>query len=362
MKNLILAAAGVLLIVAFSCSNEGGGFFAKFLKGGGSAVPVTVESVVLEERTPDISVPAVLETADSIEVASPEEAVIEQVLVTDGALVNADDALVKLSEQDVQFRLSKLRSDLKDAKATLEKNTYLFKNRDRLYEEGKIDRGQYDNLEAEVQSNEAAAEKIQQSVTKMEERAGPNTITSPISGVVGKISVAAGSQVTAGRMLMTVSKSDPIYASFKLSSANAKSVRAGMVVKVRLLDLGGEDALARIMNVGTELDPADNTFGVRAAISNPAGHLKAGMRAEVVFTSSDRQRIFIISEDALIRERRAYFVFTVVKGVAHKVQVIPNETVGSRVEIQRGLNEDDIVVVKGHNNLAEGTVVDIWGR
>ena len=43
-------------------------------------------------------------------------------------------------------------------------------------------------------------------------------------------------------------------------------------------------------------------------------------------------------------------------------RVIPSETVGTQVEIVRGLKDDDLVVVRGQEKLAEGTVVDFGKR
>lgn len=348
-------------IIASGCTSEGGGFFARLLKGGGSAVPVTVESVVVQERSQELRIPAVFESSETTDVALPEDVAIERFLVKEGDTVNSGDPILRISEQEISFRQARVRTDIRDAKATLDKNTYLYKNRDRLLEEGRLDRNQYDSLEAEIVANEAAVEKLQQELTRLEERSANVTITSPASGQVSKIHALSGTTVLAARPIMTLTRSDPVMAVFRLPSQNSAVVRAGQSVRVRIVDLGGETIVGRITQVGTELD-RDGTFGVRAALPNPAGRLKVGMKAEVGFTSPDKQRFFLIPEEALIKERHAYFVFTVAKGVAHKVQVIPNETIGSRVEIARGLTEEDLVVVKGNDKLTEGTVVDIWGK
>lgn len=362
-KNLILVGIGVTFLIIYSCSNENGGFFAKLFRGsGGSAVPVTVESVVAQEKAQDLRIPAVIEPSESVDVTQPEDIVIERVNVAEGDRVNVGDPLFKISEQEQAAKIAKRKLELKDAQTQLEKNSYIMKNRDRLLEEGRIDRTQYDNIETEVRTNETSVEKIQTELSKSEERAGNSVVTSPAAGVVGKIMGGMGTTITAGKPVLSITKVDPVIVSFRLPSVNAGAIKPGASVQVRFSEFGGESQIVKISAVGAELDPKDETFSAKVTLSNPNMRFKVGMRPEVSFTSHEKQRIFIISEEALIKERRGYFVFVVLKGVAHKVQVIPNETRGNRIEILRGLGDEDIVVVKGHDKLTEGTVVDIWGR
>ena len=350
------------VIVASGCADEDRGFLDRVLKGGGSAVPVTVANVVVRERASKIDAPAELTPSDTAEISLPDEVTIERMLVSDGEMVEAGDRLFRISEEDLSTQLAILRADLREAQANLEKNTYFLRNRDRLLDEGRIDRNQYDNLDAEVEANEASVEKTQLQIGQMEDRLANLTITSPVSGAVSGIAASSGLTVPAGRAIMSIVSVNPMIATFKLAAHEATTVKPGMQVGVRLTDVSGERSVGKITSVGTRLDPKTDTFEVKASIPNPTGFLKAGMRADVEFTSSRKQRLYLIPEDALIRERRRYFVFTVIKGVAHKIQVIPSEVRGNRVEIARGLREDDLVVVKGHDKLTEGTVVDIWGR
>lgn len=361
MKRNLLTVSFFALFLIQGCSNEGGGLLDRFLKGTSSAIPVTVESVTAIERSQNLKVPAELEV-ETVDVSLSEDTIVEKVFSNEGETVTAGDPLFKISEQEISIKLAKLRNDLKDEQATLDKNNYLLRNRDRLLEEGKIDRSQYDGFDNEVQLNEATIEKKQAEISRLEERLANPIVTTPITGIVSKINAAPGISVPANRTIMTITRADPITLSFKLQSLNASAVKPGMIVKAKILDFLGEPIPARIVSVGTELDPGDSSFSVKAQIANPGIRLKAGMKAEVEFPTQEKQRFLVIPEEALIKEQRAFFVFLVVNGVAHKIQVIPNESIGNRIEISRGLKEGDIVVVKGNDKLNEGTVVDIWGR
>jgi membrane fusion protein, multidrug efflux system len=361
VKTFIGIVIGLAILVAFSCSNEGDGFLARILKGGAGGVPVTVESVVSQERQRELAIPATIELSESVEVAAPEDIVVERVLVTEGQAVAAGTELVRLSEGDVTSKLARQRADLKDAQARYDRDAYFAKNKDRLLSEGRIDQTQYDNIDSELEKDDAALEKARQDVAKLEERQASPAVTSPIAGIVQKINAAPGLMAQAGRPIATIGKSDSMTIAFRLPAAYASVARAGQTVKVNFPDLG-ESASARILSVGTEVDPSDNGFPIKASLANPGARFKSGLHAQVQVPTAEKQRVYVIPEEALLRERGAVFVYTVDKKVAHKVQVIPSETIGTQVEIVRGLKDDDLVVVRGQEKLAEGTVVDFGKR
>lgn len=362
MKATILMIIGVALLIVFSCSNESGGLLDRLLKGSGGGKPVTVESVVIEERSSETKIPATLEAPATRDVTLPEEVTIERLAVAVGDSVSVGDPLARISEQDLTSRLARRRTELKEAQATLDKNKYFLANRDRLLDEKRLDLTQYENLGSEITSNEATIEKLKSEISKLEELSTATTVASPFAGIVSEVNASAGMKVPAGKSLMSIIKPDPITASMRLPPASATTVRIGSTFTVRFPQLDGKTAIARVTSVGTELDTKDNTFEIKATIPNPAQLYKAGMKAEVSIPSADKRLLFIIPEEALIRERDAFFVFTVDKGRARKIQIIPSETVGTRVGIIRGLKEGDIVVVKGQERLAEGTIVDIRRR
>ncbi len=361
LRTAIGIIIGAVILVIFSCSNEGEGFLANLLKGDGGGVPVTVESVMVEERQGKLIVPAKVEPAETTEVSLPDDVVVESVLVTEGQSVPAGYELIRLSEADFAAKLAKMRADARDAQANLERDSYFARNKDRLLAEGRIDQTQYDNIDAEVEKGEAELERMRLDLSRMEERAASTSVTSPVAGVVSRIDTAPGLATPAGKPIVTIANSDRLVLSFRLPAAYSTVARAGQTVKVRFPDTG-DGADARVTSVGTQVDGRDNAFDVKASVPNPGMRFKAGMRAEVSVPTSERRRVFIVPEEALIRERGAVFVFTVDRRTARKIQVLPSDSKGSRVEITRGLKEDDIVVVRGNDKISDGTVVDIWKR
>ncbi|MFH1830081.1 MAG: efflux RND transporter periplasmic adaptor subunit [Pseudomonadota bacterium] len=362
MKRAILISLACAVLIAFSCSNEKGGIISNLLKGEESGVPVTVESVVMRENVQKIAIPATIGPAESADVSVPEEAIVDRFLVSEGDSVAAGDAVAKLSEDEMNLRIVRLRADLRDAQSKLEKDSYLLRNRDRLLEEERIDQERYDKLESEVEADEGEIEKLNQDIARLEAALGDATLKSPVSGVVTKQYISAGAVAPAKSPILTISKVDPAIVEFQLTADMSTMVHPGLPVRVRFPTLDGRRAEGSITAVDSTLDSESSKFTVRASIPNALGVYKAGMRANVEFEGPTKQQVFVIPEAALVREGRSFFVFTVVNGAARRVQVLPKQTNGNYIEITRGLKEADMVVVRGHDKIKEGTKVDIWGR
>lgn len=362
MKKIRFELIAVLALFLISCTQGQRKWMKGFFKGGGSAVPVAVENVIVQEKSVGIVVPATLVPSEKIEVKLPNEVLVERVMVNNGSVVKDGEALCRLSTEESNLRLASLRAELTELQSNLEKNMYFLRNRDRLLDEGRINQDQYDNLETEVDENESRIEKTRAQIAELEAKTGEVNVTSPMAGIVQARMVSPGIVVPAGKPLFIIIKTNPIAAEFTLAPYEAKSVKAGMPVTIRFRDLPGEKVTAKISSVGSKIDPQTSRFFVRVLLPNPTGVYKTGMVAQAEFESAEKQRFYSISESAVIKDKRRHYVFTVHMGKAHRVPIRVRDIKNGRAEVIEGLMEGDIVVVRGNEELEEGAVVDIWGR
>src|SRR3989338_3093602 len=364
IKAFVLFMAFSLLV---GCSNDEeapkhkSGFLDKLFKSSNRAVPVTVANALLRERALDLAVPAKLSPSETVEIKLPFEASIEQVFITSGDTIAVNTALVRLAEEELQLKLTQLRTELKDADNELQKNRYLHRNRDRLLEEGSINQHHYETLETQVERNEAAVEQKRSDIQSLQSRLTQLTITSPTSGVITEINVASGLTIPTNTTLMKISKVDPMIVEFELAGHEATAIQSGQKITVRFAELPTELIEANVISIGAVLEQG-STFPVKAVFANPTALFKVGMQAEVKFTGVKRQRYFLVPNNAILIDQRQHYVFVVVQGAAHRTRIIPKQTQDGFTEVVEGLREDDLIIVKGHEKLEEGTTVDIWGR
>ncbi|MBI4212419.1 MAG: efflux RND transporter periplasmic adaptor subunit, partial [Deltaproteobacteria bacterium] len=337
------------------------GFIKGLFQGRGKPVPVTVTNAIVQERTVNLTIPAKLVPSDKIDVRVPFDGRVERIFVNVGDAVTVGQPLLKLSDDAVAMRVAQRRIELKDAQTNQEKNTYFLNNRDRLLEEGRLEESDANRLESEIRANETAIEKLRQEVQELEAQREKTTIASPVDGVIAERNATMGLPITTATVAFIIARIDPLGLEFTLPPQELAGVRMNQNLRCRIKNLPGQMFSANMVSIGSAPN-VDGTYPLRASINNSLFTLKPGMEAEVELNSAQKQRFFVIPAEAVTSERRQYSVFIINRGVAHRVRIVPREKRGNIIEVMDGLRDDDLIVVKGHENLEEGTAVDIWGR
>ena len=347
----------IFLLFFISCSRGGPGL----LCGDGKAW-VSVDKVAAEEKQPTIALPAVLEPSEKVEIQFPFDVKIERVLANLGDTARNGDLLFTLNDQDFNLKLAQLKAQKLEQEALLDKNNYFLRNRDRLLEEGKIDKSLYDSLEAEVRSLEAQLNRIKADMGILENQAHNLNITSPISGMVTVKNIVPGASVSARQVLMTLVKNDPILVSFNMPAADAAAITKGMNIAAQVEDFPGKSFNATVVFISPELDGASRNFNVKAAMANPLLTLKGGMSAQAVFVSPNKTKILAVPAKSVLSEMGKEYVYVVRQNRAWRVRVYTRQSAENpdKLEIMEGLNPDDMVVTEGQEKLKEGAEVNLW--
>lgn len=338
------------------------GLLDKFFKSEAAHIPVTVANPEMREANNAPTVPAMLRSNESSDIKSPGNVRIDQVLVNEGDSVEANAVLARYSEEDLQLKLAQLRTQLKQAEAVLEKNSYFERNREEMFQDGRMDRTQYDNIETTVEANQAEVDRLRETIEHADERGDQGSITSPFAGIVQSKLAQTGGNYLNDAILFTLTKTDPLTVEFELPAQHLSLFQTGQALNIVFSDLSGERAQATVSSIGGTVNPSTNTFTVKANLTNTGNTYKPGMRAAVELPIIQRQLSFFIPTDAIITDRGQHFVYTVIDGVAHQAIITPKSTLGTLTEVSSGLREDDLIVTKGQEQLAEGTKVDIWGK
>lgn len=328
---------------------------------GSSTASVIVEPVKVQESSPEVTVPGILIPRDKVEVKMPRTARLAEVFANKGDLIKEGTVLARLSEEDVNLKLTQLRATKKEAEVSVEKNQYLMKNRDRMLEEGKIDKTQYDGMAIEAASAESTLESRNAELAGAEYNAAHLQVISPISGVITEKYASPMQTASEDQVLFVIVNIDPILVSFPLTADESTGVSLGMPINVKVEDIE-RDYKGTISYTAPIVNQPGMTFDVWASISNPEGILKSGMSATAQFTSTNIHKVIVVPRSALISRDRDRFIFTVSNGIAHKTKVSVRNMTANIAEISKGLAENDLIVVKGVQNLQDGAPVEMWRR
>jgi membrane fusion protein (multidrug efflux system) len=112
----------------------------------------------------------------------------------------------------------------------------------------------------------------------------------------------------------------------------------------------------KVASIATRVDPVSRSIMVRALLDNRDHRLKPGMFMTVRLKRA-AVRSLLIPEQALMPEGDLQFVFVLYGDVARKVAVELGRRRPGQVEVAKGLNPGDVVVVEGGERLRDGMSV-----
>jgi len=196
-------------------------------------------------------------------------------------------------------------------------------------------------------------------------------IKAEIGGRVGRTNLEVGSRVTgSGDLLTTIDRIDPVYVSFRPSSAqlldwqrHASSralTRPGSALEVRAILPDGSmlPRAGRLDFIAPSLDAATGTQEFRAVFQNPDHLLMPGQFIQVRLLGFTRDSAIAVPQRAVQTGLGRQFVYVV--GAGDTVQardVVPGPWSGDQWIITGGLNPGDRVVVDGVQKVVPGRPV-----
>lgn len=176
-------------------------------------------------------------------------------------------------------------------------------------------------------------------------------VTSPIGGYLKQIFVNNGVFVEAGQQLMTVSQNTTMILTADVSqkylpclgSVKSATIRIANESKVYTLEeLGG-----RVLSYGKSANPDNYLIPVNLQISNN-GRFTAGSFAEVWLRSITDLQALTVPESAIMEEQGIRFVYVQkTPELFEKREVTTGNSDGIRVEIIRGIADNERIVTKG---------------
>ena len=288
--------------------------------------------------------------------------------------------------QSAQANLVSAQAKANSAKLEYESNKNLFdkkivssytlENSLNTYKQAQAAVGQakatVEQARATVEQAKASVSQAQTGVSSARVNLGLCTITSPVSGIVGEISVRAGDQVTPMSQLTIVSGIQQMEAWFSIpESILEEGVQAGATSSDKNQYIAALPDVTFTMKNGTEyphkgrissmtgvVDAATGSLACKATFPNPDGHLYSGIQGTVVLPIKHND-VMVIPQNAVVRLQDKSLVYKVkADSTATAVKVVTTDAGnGKDFIVIEGLKVGDRIVTVGANNLQEGQKV-----
>ena len=219
-----------------------------------------------------------------------------------------------------------------------------------LYEQGGVAQSDYEAAELNCKVSKSTYDNLLE-----------NTILrSPISGVVSARNYDRGDMYAMAAPIFTVQQIVPVKLLVGISEADYTKVRKGDVVTLTVDALPGKTFSGTIKRLYPTIDPATHTVNIEVQVPNQSRELRPGMYAKVEVNFGHSTNI-VVPDAAVVRLQGSgqRNVFVVEDGVAVQREVTLGRHFDGQYEILSGLQEGELVVVKGGSTLRNGSQVEI---
>lgn len=210
----------------------------------------------------------------------------------------------------------------------------------------------------DIAAVQAQFDQAYQQVNLAQKRLDDATITSPINGIVVNRNLNLNDYATSGsgnNPILTIVKMDVVKVVFTIPEADLSNVAVGTPVSIstRQHHISGKTNF-----VSPIVKPETRTVKIKAEIPNPEYRLKPGMFVEVNIDASTTDDLLLLPRDAVLNiQDRVGHVFIVTDGKARQQTVKVGLVWGEKISILEGVIDSTPVIVRGHQQLADGAEI-----
>ncbi|HZD32918.1 MAG TPA: efflux RND transporter periplasmic adaptor subunit, partial [Candidatus Angelobacter sp.] len=274
--------------------------------------------------------------------------------------------------------------DLKAAKENYDAEQKVYDNRSKLYQEGALPRRDYDQAavaliqaksQYELASMHMAA--LQSAGKKQQLKSAEGQLTSakgkyegasaqlaysevrsPISGVVTDRPAYPGETPAPGTPLLTVMDTSSVIAKAHIPQDQAALLKPGDAATMK--GPGEAEVTGKVALVSPALDANSTTVEVWVEAPNADGRLRPGSSVTVEMVARTVNDAIAVPASAVLKTPEGASAVMVIKnGKAELTEVETGVRDGDRVQIVKGLNGGETVIVRGSYGLPDKTKVRV---
>lgn len=292
----------------------------------------------------------------------------------EGSDVRAGQPLFQIDAAPYQAQAASAQAALAQAQANLGQAAALAQRYKPLVEANAVSKQDYANAVAAEKAAEAQVAAAKAQVQTAQINLGYATVTSPISGRIGRALVTEGALVGQGEAtpLATVQQINPMYVNFTQSSTEVIQLRRALAAGRLQRAAGQESAQVKIvLEDGTEypqrgrllfsdltVDPTSGQVTLRAEVPNANGLLLPGMYVRVRLEQAKIGNAILLPQQAVTRSGQGDTVMVVDKeGKVAPRPVKVGTQQGSNWVIEGGLKPGEQVIVEGFQKIRPGAPV-----
>jgi RND family efflux transporter MFP subunit len=390
--TLLLALAVATTLAG--CSEQANGS-----EGGATrerpARSIDTERVRREDVKRTLNITGTLAAENEVTVSSQAEGVVSRILADLGDRVTANQVLVELDREKLQYNLDQQKAalarslarygasepgrlppidqtpDVKRAAAELNQARRGFERAAELSKRQLVSQQALDDADAVLRTKQAEYDSALQNVRNMaadidasnaavklaERQLRDASVRAPFEGYVQERMVSLGELVKEQMPVMRIVRVDPLKVTAEIPEGLAPWVLSGQPVDLQVDAYPDRAFTGKVSRISPAVNQQTRAFPFEALVPNPQGLLKPGTFVRVKLTTDHVEQLLTLPYAALQYRygvNRAYVV-TGDTIVGREVKV--GDRLGDRIEILDGVEAGDVVAMTDVDNLADGMKV-----
>lgn len=310
-----------------------------------TAYPVSVTTVGKTQLAETLSLVGTIVANNDVPVVSETQGRVVAIFANVGdekpagsVLVQVDDELKKAEFMKAEILYERARKDAERYRSLREEHAATEWQKENAWQAFKVAEAQYIRARKEYRDTK---------------------ISTPIAGVVTARPVNVGTMVQPGMVVANVVDISRLKVKLNVAERDVFKMKVGDAVEITTDVYPGVTFTGTIANISAKADES-HTYPVEITLANSKQHpLKAGMFGRVTFVSMPKTQALSIPREALVGSVKQPRVFVVANGMALQRNLVVGDLIGNRIAVLNGLQEGEIVVVNGQNNLKDSVLVEI---
>jgi len=351
---VLLALA--LVLVLGGCASDNSGEQIEF------HVPVSVRTIETGSVEDRVIVTGTVRAREAVSLRADTSGVLRAWRdesgrrLVEGDRVEAGQLIAEITGEDVRIAARTEATHQRYESAQVD-----YESKRELYASGLMSAQEFRPVETEL-----AEAKLEWERSRLTEKR--SRLVTPISGVVLKmirdergLPMADGQLVAQATEVAQIAPTDPLIAEVDLLGPDLARVEPGMPARVR--HNAWEDYLfeGSLVRLAPSLDSVTRTLRADVLVDNPEGRLRPGMFVEVTLIAERREEVPVVPRDAVTERGGAKVVFVLNGTRVARREVVLGLGDDELVEVRKGVEVGERVVVRGMETLIDGTRVRVTG-
>lgn len=304
---------------------------------------VEVKPTLLREW---IELPATVEPSISTKVPAEVEGRIDWIGPEEGDNIKeAGATILRIDQRSFSAQLEEAQA----AYNLSSKNCSRFED---LHAQGAVSDEQLDQCRARVSADAARLEIAKIQIEKA-------TVRAPTPGILNTLYFEVGEYVRKGDSIADIVVIDPVKILVKVPEKDIPFVHKGEEVFVSFEFLEAKSYKGTVSYLSIVGDQFTRTYNVEITVPNPNTEILPSMITVVKILRQDIPDAITIPLFSVIPRGDYAVVFVENNGTAEERRVELGILDGDRVQIVKGINPDDRLIVAGHRELADGESVRV---